>query len=172
VIDADVVARQVVEPGSVGLQQLTEHFGTDILNDANELDRAALRQIIFNDATHRKFVDAVLHPLIRDLADQQIKAKQAQAHAYVIYAVPLLVETGQVARFDRIIVVDVPEAIQLSRLIARDGGSMEKAQAILAAQATRQDRLAIADDIIDNTGSKEDTLKRVLSLHNHYLASQ
>lgn len=171
VIDADVLARKVVEPGSVGLQQLIEHFGTDILTDAKELDRAALRQIIFSDSAHRKTVDAVLHPLIRDRSDQQVKIRQDQGHAYTIYAIPLLVETGQQERFDRIIVVDVPEAIQISRLMARDGGSIEKAQSILAAQATRQERAAIADDIIDNSGSEEDTLKRVLLLHNNYLAT-
>jgi len=168
VIDADVLAREVVEPGSVGLRQLVAHFGTDILTDANELDRAALRQLIFSNPAHRKTVDALLHPLIRDRSDQQIKATEDQGHGYAIYAVPLLVETRQHDRFDRIIVVDVPEETQISRLMARDGGSKDKALAILAAQAKREDRLSVADDIIDNNGSREDTLKQVLSLHNKF----
>jgi len=163
IIDADVLARQVVEPGSTGLQQLTRHFGTDILTNTNELDRAALRQIIFSDPKHRKTVDALLHPLIRDRSDKQIKTTKDQGHAYAIYAVPLLVETKQQKRFDRIIVVDVPEKIQISRLLERDGGSEEKAQAILAAQASRQDRLAVADDVIDNTGSKKNHIERDLN---------
>jgi len=149
----------------VPVQQLTEHFGTGILTNTNELDRAALRQIIFSDPKHRKTVDALLHPLIRDRSDQHIKAIADQGHTYAIYAVPLLVETGQQDRFDRIIVVDVPEEIQISRLMNRDGGTKEKALAILAAQASREDRLAVADDVVDNTGSRENTLKQVLSLH-------
>jgi len=169
VIDADVIAREVVEPNSKGLQQLTEHFGVDILTDKNELDRSALRNIIFSDPKHRKTVDQLLHPLIRDRSDQQINAARNQGHLYAIYAVPLLVETAQFDRFDRIIVVDVPEQVQIIRLIERDGGSKEKAQAILSAQATRHERLAIADDIIDNTGSKKATLQRVLSLHDSYI---
>ena len=168
VIDADVLAREIVEPGSVGLQQLTVHFGTDILTSAHELDRAALRQIIFDDPEQRKTVDALLHPLIRDRSDQRIKATEAQGHIYAIYAVPLLVETEQQDRFDRIIVVDVPEAIQISRLMKRDGSSKQNALAILAAQARREERLAVADDIVDNTGSRDATLKQVLSLHNKY----
>lgn len=168
VIDADVLAREVVEPGSVGLQKLTEHFGTGILTSTHELDRAALRQIIFDNPEHRKTVGALLHPLIRDRSDILIRATQTQGHVYAIYAVPLLVETDQQDRFDRIIVVDVPEAIQISRLMKRDGSSKENALAILAAQATREDRLAVADDIVDNTGSKEATLKQILSLHNKF----
>ncbi len=168
VIDADEVAREVVEPGSIGLQQLTDHFGTGILTDSNELDRAALRQIIFKDPDHRKTVDALLHPLIRNRSDQLIKAIENQGHIYAIYAIPLLVETGQQDRFDRIIVVDVPEEIQIARLIDRDGGSKQTALDILSAQATRQQRLAVADDIVDNTGSKEATLKQVLLLHNKF----
>jgi len=169
VIDADVLARQVVEPGSIGLQQLVRHFGSGILTSNNELDRAALRQIIFDNPEHRETVDTLLHPLIRDRSDQQIKAIRDQGHTYAIYAIPLLVETGQQDRFDRIIVVDVPEEIQISRLLERDGGSKEDALAILAAQASRQDRLAVADNIIDNTGSRKMTLKQVLSIHRDYV---
>jgi len=165
VIDADVVAREVVKPGSVGLQQLTAHFGQNILTADKTLDRAALRQIIFADPDKRKTVDALLHPLIRTLSGQQINEIRDQGHAYAIYAVPLLVETKQQKRFDRIIVVDVPEEIQIARLIERDGSTQEKARAILGAQATRQERIDVADDVIDNTGSKEDTLEQVLVLH-------
>ena len=169
VVDADLVAREVVGPTSVGLQQLQEHFGPSIINSDNELDRAALRNIIFSNPDHRKTVDALLHPLIRERSNQLINDAEAQGHAYAIYAVPLLVETTQQSRFDRILVVDVPTEYQVSRLMQRDGGTEEKALAILAAQASRDERLAVADDVIDNSGAKEDTLTRVSALHAMYL---
>lgn len=169
VIDADLLAREVVEPGSKGLTQLAEHFGNTILSDDQTLNRPALRTIIFADPAQRKTVDAILHPLIRDLSEQRIKAAATQNNAYAVYAIPLLLETNQVERFDRIAVVDVPKEIQIERLMARDETTREKAASILAAQANREERLAIADDIIDNTGSKIDTLAQVNRLHEHYI---
>lgn len=169
VIDADVLARDVVAPGSIGLQQLEQEFGASILTSDKELDRAALRDIIFSNPDHRKTVDGLLHPLIRERADQQIQDAADAGHPYAINAIPLLVETAQQARFDRVLVVDVPTQVQMTRLIQRDGGSKEKASAILDAQATRRERLAVADDVIDNSGSKEETLMRVAELHASYL---
>ena len=169
VIDADVVAREVVQPGSEGLQLLVEHFGSGILDESDSLNRAALRQIIFSNSEHRSTVDGILHPLIRSLSNKHIQAANTAGHPYAIYAVPLLVETGQVERFDRILVVDVPEELQVSRLMARDDSSEESARNILKAQASRAERLAVADDVIDNSGIVADTLGRVDQLHEQYL---
>lgn len=165
VIDADVVAREVVKPGTAGLQALVEHFGGGILTAEGELDRAELRGIVFSDPKERRFLDATLHPLIRRRSEELAANLARQAHACVIHAIPLLVETGQQARFSRIIVVDVPASMQLARLLARDGSSIEQAQAILDSQASRAERLAVADDVIDNSGSILQTRAQVEAVH-------
>lgn len=170
VIDADLLAREVVRPGSAGLNALIAHFGTAILASNGELDRAALRTLIFVNPPDRAVVDATLHPLIRELSERRIETARTAGHAYAVHAVPLLVETAQAARFDRVAVVDVPVETQLERLMARDGSDETQARAILAAQATRAARLAIADDVIDNSGSVETTLARVDELHERYAA--
>jgi len=170
VIDADVLARVAVSPDSQGLTELREHFGADIITSDGELDRASLRNLIFSNPEHRKTVDSILHPIIRTLSDKQIKFAEQQSHPYAIYAVPLLVETKQQDRFDRILVVDVPVEIQLTRLMSRDGTTRAKAQSILNAQASRAERLAIADDVIDNSGSMDAVLTHVAQLHKRYLA--
>ncbi len=171
VIDADLLAREVVSPGSPGLQTLARHFGPGIITADGELNRAALRHIVFADPAERAFLDDTLHPLIRQLSEQRIQALAQQAHPYVIYAMPLLLETAQQKRFDRIVVVDVPESVQMARLLARDGSSESEARAILASQATREERLAIADDVIDNAGSIEETRQQVAALHKRYGAT-
>ena len=170
VIDADLLAREVVRPGSEGLKALITRFGTTILTPSGELDRSALRKLIFANPSARKAVDETLHPRIRALSDERIEAARTAGHPYAVYAVPLLVETGQIERFDRIAVVDVPVEVQLERLMARDGTDEAQARAILAAQASREARLAIADDIIDNDGPIERTLARVDELHGKYTA--
>lgn len=169
VIDADVLARVAVEPESDGLKQLSEHFGSQILTKAGELDRAALRHIIFSDSDQRKKVDSILHPIIRALSENRISAAEKLGHPYAIYAVPLLVETKQQDRFDRILVIDVPVEVQLHRLQQRDGGTEEKARAIIDAQASREERLAIADDVIDNSGTMDAVQTHVAELHTRYL---
>lgn len=169
VLDADVLAREVVEPGSKGLDALVDYFTTDILTPSGDLDRAALRQIVFANPAERAFLDKTLHPLIREVSDQCIEKARQQAHPYLIYAVPLLLETKQQERFDRVIVVDVPESLQLERLTQRDGGSLDEAKSILAAQAKREERLKIADDVIDNTGTVDETRQLVKELHEFYL---
>ncbi len=168
IIDADVLAREVVVPGSAGLNALSAHFGPTILTGEGTLDRAALRHIVFADPAELDFLDRTLHPLIRQLSDERIAAASEEGHAYVIYAVPLLLETKQQKRFDRIVVIDVPESVQLQRLLARDDSTETEAKAILAAQTDREHRLAIADDIIDNSGSKEETRAQVSELHRQY----
>ncbi|MFK8077938.1 MAG: dephospho-CoA kinase [Granulosicoccus sp.] len=170
VLDADVLAREVVEPGSKGLNALTRYFTTAILTPKGELDRAALRRIVFANPSDREFLDKTLHPLIRELSDEKIQQARHDNHAYLIYAVPLLIETGQQDRFDRIVAVDVPRETQLLRLLKRDDSNEAEANAILDAQASREDRLAIADNVIDNTGSVEDTYKQINELHTALLS--
>lgn len=168
VVDADILARQVVEPGSEGLATLVETFGNIILNAAKNLDRAALRKLIFENPSDRRIVEGILHPRIRKLSDEQIQSADDGINLYVVYAVPLLFETSQKDRFDRILVVDVPSEVQIQRLMLRDTLSRERAQAILDAQANREQRLSIADDVILNNGELEKTLGQVDALHDHY----
>ena len=172
VVDADQLAREVVQPGSDGLKQLVMHFGDAVLTPERELNRRALRDIIFANPQEREFLDNTLHPLIRKLSETRIEAARQLAYPYLVYAVPLLVETTQQERFDRIAVVDVPEALQIQRLAVRDGSSSWQAQQILNAQATRQERLAVADDVIDNSMTKEDTQVQVETLHNQYIGAK
>jgi len=169
VIDADQLAREVVEPGSEGITQLANHFGKSIIRPDGALDRKALRDIIFANTREREFLDNTLHPLIRRLSEERIESARKLAYPYLVYAVPLLVETTQQSRFDRIAVVDVPEKLQIQRLKVRDGSSSWQAQSILDAQATRAERLAVASDVIDNSQSKEATQAQVLKLHEQYL---
>jgi len=169
VIDADVLAREVVAKGSDGLHALTRHFTTAILTPDGELDRAALRRIVFANPPDREFLDKTLHPMIRALSESRIVDCQNDAHAYAIYAVPLLVETSQQDRFDQIIVVDVPVSVQLARLMQRDQSNETEAKAIIASQASREERLAIADYVIDNAKTKEESALAVENLHTTIL---
>lgn len=169
IVDADAVAREVVEPGSEGLTGLARRFGDEILTPAGTLDRSALRTLAFADPDARRDLDALLHPLIRVRSDELVAAAFASEASYVVYAVPLLVETDQARRFDRVLVVDVPAEVQLARLLARDGRDEAEARRILAAQATREARLAAADDVIVNDGTVGATLAEVDRLHARYL---
>ncbi len=149
-IDADESSRLVVAPGQPGLAAVVEKFGAGILTANGELDRRALRDLIFADSRARLDLEAILHPLIR--ADMQRRA-DASAGSYIVLAIPLLVEGGSRNHLDRILVIDVDEAIQLERLIARDSISLEQARAILAAQASRESRLKAADDVLVECGN-------------------
>jgi dephospho-CoA kinase len=167
VIDADVASRTVVEPGKPGLTQVVERFGPQVLDPSGRLDRKALRARIFNDPSSRQALDAILHPLIR--ADMEREAAEAQG-PYLVMAIPLLVEGGSARkRVDRVLVVDVDEALQIQRLQARDGSSEEHARAILASQASRAARLGEADDVLLNTGSVAELRQAVDRLHEQYL---
>jgi dephospho-CoA kinase len=166
VIDADVVSRTVVEPGKPGLAQIVERFGAGVLADG-QLDRRALRNLIFKDTSLRQALDAILHPLIR--AEMEREAAQAKG-SYLVMAIPLLVEGGNSdKRVDRVLVVDADETLQIQRLQARDGGSEEQARAILSSQAGRAARLAVADDVLLNTGSVAELRQAVDRLHEQYL---
>jgi len=166
VIDTDIISRQLVEPGQPALEKITESFGHQLLFASGQLDRAALREIIFNDATARKKLEDILHPAIREKVQHQL---QALSFPYVIIVIPLYVETGQFLKTDRILVVDCPQEIQKKRVLARDNVSMEQLGKILEAQVTREQRLAVADDIIVNDADIETLQHKVRQLHEQYL---
>jgi dephospho-CoA kinase len=167
VIGADEAARAVVAKGRPGLAAVIERFGPAVLGPDDELDRRALRNIIFSDAAQRKALEQILHPLIQ--ADMEQRAATVTA-PYLIMEIPLLVEGGKLDRVDRILVVDVDEDIQLQRVMARDSSTMDHARAILSAQAARADRLKVADDVLPNLGTVADLRRAVDSLHSKYLA--
>ena len=166
VIDTDLLAREVVRPGTAALAAVTAEFGAGILLPNGEIDRRGLRERVFADPARRKALEAILHPAIRAALEARLAAIEAP---YAIVAIPLLAETGGRDRFDRVLVVDVDPGLQKSRLMSRDGDSAQQAKAILAAQASRAERLAIADDRIDNSGSLAELDSRVERLHALYL---
>jgi len=166
VIDADVAARAVVAPGTPGLARVIDRFGSRILAESGELNRRALRDLIFCDTGSRRDLESILHPLIR--ADMERSADQAVG-PYIVMAIPLLIEGGPGDRVDRILVVDVDEAVQLRRVMERDGCTAEQAHAILASQVGRSARLAAADDVLQNAGTVTDLRQAVDRLHERYL---
>jgi dephospho-CoA kinase len=166
VIDADVAARAVVASGTPGLARVIERFGPGVLAQNGELNRRALRDLIFSNPGARRDLESLLHPLIR--ADMERSADQAVG-PYIVMAIPLLIEGGPSDRVDRILVVDVDEAVQLRRVMERDGCTAEQARAILASQASRSARLAAADDVLQNTGTVTDLRQAVDHLHERYL---
>jgi dephospho-CoA kinase len=161
VIDADVLAREVVEPGTEGLAAVVERFGESVLH-AGRLDRARLGQTVFADPESRRDLERIVHPAVRARAAELEQA--APPDAVVVHVIPLLVETGQQDRFDVVIVVDVDPGTQLARLVARDGLDAADAQARLAAQASREQRRAVADIVIDNGGSVTDLKAQIVPL--------
>ncbi|CAN5189375.1 dephospho-CoA kinase [soil metagenome] len=166
VMDADVIAREVVQPGSATLARVVAEFGEDILDHENALNRALLRARVFADPAKRRSLEAILHPAI--LATMERRAAEARA-PYVVLVIPLLVETGIAAQFDRVLVVDCAQALQVRRLMGRDGETEDSASRMLAAQASRHDRLAAADDVVDNSGTRDRTRAAVGRLHRQYL---
>lgn len=167
VVDADVAARVVVEPGGPALDAIAKHFGQEILLANGQLDRAALRQKVFADADERRWLEQLTHPLIGQEIRRQLEAATSP---YVILASPLLLETSQVELADVVVVVDVPEAIQLERTMARDDNEEAQVRRIMAAQMQRDQRLASADIVIDNTGSLSALDDTVSELHREFLA--
>ncbi|HQQ61984.1 MAG TPA: dephospho-CoA kinase [Pseudomonadales bacterium] len=167
IVDADICARLVVEKGRPALANIADHFGEDVLDADGNLDRARLRQIVFANESERKWLESLLHPLIFDEMCLQL---QRAAGPYAIFASPLLVESGQTVLCQRILVVDVPEELQLQRTMSRDNNTAEQVRSIIASQADRTTRLAKADDVITNTGSPDDLTEQVRCLHEKYLA--
>jgi dephospho-CoA kinase len=165
-VDADQAARWVVEPGRPALKQLAEHFGAEILQADGSLDRSALRQKIFEDPQQRRWVEALLHPLIaQEIADNLAKATSP----YAVFVSPLMVESGQYKRTDRLLVIDAPVELQRARTLARDTTTAEQVEAILKAQATREQRLALANDVLLNDRDLAWLHAEVDRLHHFYL---
>ncbi len=166
-VDADLVARQVVEPGQQGLNAITEAFGTEVLLDNGELNRTTLRELVFTDPVKKEQLNALLHPLIHEEMLAQLKQCRSP---YAVLVVPLLVENKLEHMCDRILVVDVDPEVQIQRTMARDGSKREVIEGILAAQVSREQRLAAADDVLDNQGSSDEIKAKVAALHQQYLA--
>jgi dephospho-CoA kinase len=166
IIDTDVLAREVLEPGTPLLAEVLGHFGSAVAAPDGTLDRRALRARIFAEPAERRWLEERTHPAIRARTDALSAASRGP---YVIVAIPLLVETGGADRFDRVLVVDADPAVQLARLQARDGTPRAEAQRILAAQATRDARLAVADDVIHNDGDVAALRDQVAALHRRYV---
>jgi len=159
VVDSDVLAREVVEPGTPGLAAVVEAFGPAVLTADGTLDRPALGAVVFGDDAARRRLEAILHPLIRARAAELEAA--APKGTVVVHDIPLLVETGQADRFDAVLVVDVPVETQVERMVRDRGMSREDALARVAAQADREQRLAAATYVVDNNGTREDLRDRV-----------
>jgi dephospho-CoA kinase len=162
VIDADVLAREVVEPGTPGLAAVVDRFGRSVLTPAGRLDRAALGQIVFADLQARRDLEAIIHPAVRARA-AAIEAA-AGPDAVVVHVIPLLVETGQHDQFDVLVVVDVAPDVQLARLRQRTGLDADAAAARISAQTGRQERLALADVVLDNNAAPDDLTEQVDAL--------
>jgi dephospho-CoA kinase len=158
VIDADVLAREVVAAGTPGLAEIVRTFGPDLVGPDGELDRPAMGRRVFADPTARTQLEAIIHPRVRQRGGE-IEAA-APEDAVVVHDIPLLVETGQADRFDAVVVVDVPVEVQVERLAGR-GMAEDDARSRIRAQATREERLAVADYVIDNTGTREDLRPQV-----------
>lgn len=169
IIDTDILAREVVEPGTDGLRQIVDRFGDSILDEHGALDRRQLRGIVFSDDSARAYLESVLHPLIRDLTTERLEQLDQETIPYAVIVIPLLVETGQENSYDRVIIVDVEPKIQIQRVMQRDNCTEEEAERILASQATREQRLAVADDVIFNSASTAAVDLQVKKLHEHLL---
>ncbi|MCX8601936.1 MULTISPECIES: dephospho-CoA kinase [unclassified Gilliamella] len=166
IIDADIIARQVVEVGTDALAQIVKHFSTEILLPNGELDRSQLREIIFNNDHERLWLNNLLHPIIHQITQKQI-AKQTAP--YVIWVVPLLIENNLHQLADRVLMVDVPETLQMERLIYRDKISESLAKRMIRTQVPLAERLSYADDIIVNNGNLASLSEQVNKLHQQYL---
>jgi len=167
VYDADVAAREVVEPGTDGLGAVVDAFGHDVLDGVGRLDRPAMRQRVFADPAARQMLEGIIHPRVRQWLHDRVLADTGP---YCLLAIPLLAENiGNYRWIDRVLVVDAPESVQLKRLMIRDGIDETLARRMLAHQASRAERLALADDVIENSGDEAALDNAVADLHQRYL---
>ena len=166
VVDADVAARTVVEPGQPALAEIERHFGSNILNQAGVLDRAQLREIMASDSEERVWLESVLHPKI---GEQIAKELAESTSPYTIYVAPLLLETNSQKMCSRVLVVDVPKEIQIQRTAERDKVSEIQIEKIVSVQMEREERLEKADDVLVNTGTIKELEQQVMKLHQKYL---
>lgn len=169
VIDADRLAREVVEPGTPGLAEVVEEFGGEVLTADGRLDRPALGRLVFADEAARRRLEAILHPRIRELAAR--REEQAPPGALVVHDIPLLVETGQQGRFDVVLVVDAPEEAQVERMTHKRGWTRADAEARIAAQASRAQRRAAATHVVENAGTLEDLRDRVTEVFEELVST-
>ncbi len=167
VIDTDLLSRELVEPGQPALAEIVDAFGSGVLDAAGRLDRKALGARIFADPAARRQLEAILHPRIRA---QMLARAEASPTPYVVCVIPLLIEAGQQDLVDRVLVIDVPEHVQRTRVAARDGHDAARVEQVLAAQVDRATRLSHADDVIRNDGTLESLRAAVAALHHRYLA--
>jgi len=166
VIDADEISRQVVAPGEAALNAIVDHFGNDIVDAEGNLNRARLREIVFNNVEERRWLEELLHPLIHAVVRRRLENCNSP---YCLLMSPLLLETEQHQLVDHVLVVDVSPQTQLQRALARDGSNRKTIEAIISAQKPRQDRLAFATDIINNAGTQDELEAEVEKLHAKYL---
>ena len=166
VVDTDRIARQLVAPGEPALAEIVNRFGQDILDESGNLDRAKMRAIVFSDPKAKQRLEAILHPRIA--AEALTRVAQATG-PFCLLVVPLYTEAARWDWVDRVLVVDVDEATQVARVMERDGIDRDQAESILRSQASRMERLSLADDVIDNSGSLEELRARVDALHGKYL---
>jgi dephospho-CoA kinase len=165
VIDADLIAREIVEPGKPCLKEIISEFGASVLNNDNTLNRTALKSVIFSDESKRKALEKITHPKIREEISNQIKSLKM---SYCLISIPLVAESERRQKFDRILVVDCSEKEQLDRVMSRDLLQKEEVSAIMEAQATRKERLRIADDVIDNSSQQISLTAEIQRLHKLY----
>ena len=166
VIDTDVIAHKLVEPGQPALKEIEVVFGSVVINDTGRLKRPELRSLIFSDPGKREILESILHPKIRNDAAKAVADVESD---YCILVIPLLAERGTYPNVNRVLVVDVETQTQISRLMARDNSSRNQAEQALAAQASRKQRLSIADDVLENSGSLQQARHKVAQLHLKYL---
>ena len=170
IVDSDKIAREVVEPGTPGLATVVEEFGPSVLTESGELDRAKVGEIVFADESARERLNAIVHPLV-GARSAELEETARAAGRLVVNDIPLLVEVGYAPFFDEVIVVDVPVETQVERAVAR-GMTEADARARISAQASREDRLAVATYVIDNTGTLEDLRKRVEEIYDALAATR
>jgi dephospho-CoA kinase len=170
VVDADDLAREVVEPGTPGLAAVVAEFGPEVLTAEGHLDRGRVGAIVFADPERRAALEAIIHPRVRARA-AEIEA-EAPAGTLVVHDIPLLVETGQAGDFDAVLVVDEPEDVQLARAVHERGWSEDEARSRMAAQASREARLAAATHVIENSGTREDLRQRVAEVFSALTGTQ
>lgn len=166
-VDADDVAREVVEPGEPALDQIFQHFGMELKSEDGRLDRATLRERIFRDDTERQWLEQLLHPIIRERILHHLRHASSE---YALLVSPLLLETDQKQLCQRVVLVDVPTNVQIERTMKRDGNQRDQVERIMAAQMSREERLARADDVIDNDRPTDEVRAHVLALHEQYQA--
>ena len=170
VVDTDRIAHEITAPGGAAIDAIRQRFGERVLRADGALDRDAMRALAFDDAQARQALEAILHPIIRAESERRIAAAEGP---YVVHVVPLLVESGgRAGRFDRVLVVDCPVQVQIERVQRRSGLDLERIESILAAQASREARLAVADDVIDNGGDAQALPAQVDALHRKYAAAR